>query len=68
MSKGTERVGLGFNPSGNPEVGEFKQIVADLIDRLEIYQDQGAEIGRCASIAQTKLEEACMWAVKTITK
>jgi hypothetical protein len=30
--------------------------------------DIGDEAGRCAAIAQTKFEEAAMWAVKAITK
>jgi hypothetical protein len=41
----------------------FKTMVNDLITEL----DQG-EPSREASIAKTKLEEACMWAVKGMTR
>jgi hypothetical protein len=69
MGKGAERVVLHFNPSGDNLVENYKRSIADLIDQLEVFHTTGnSEISRCASIAQTKLEEACMWAVKTITK
>jgi hypothetical protein len=67
-SKGMYRVGLGFNPSGNSRVDDMKIAAAQAIDSLQDLVDQGDEAGRCAAIAQTKFEEAAMWAVKAITK
>jgi hypothetical protein len=68
MSKGEYRVGVTFNPSGNERVDLVKAAVAELIDTLQPIVDFGGEAGRCAAIAQTKFEEAAMWAVKAITK
>lgn len=68
MTKGANRVGMSFNPSGNAEVDEVKSTVASLIDGMQDIVDLGGEAGRCAAIAQTKFEEAAMWAVKAITK
>ena len=68
QSKGEYRVGKTFNPSGMPEVDSIKITTSNLIDGLQPYVDQGDEAGRCAAIAQTKFEEAAMWAVKAVTK
>jgi hypothetical protein len=70
MTKGEHRVGISFNPSGISEVDRVKQITASLIDEMEgvIRMGDNPEAARCAAIAQTKYEEACMWAVKAITK
>ena len=67
MTKGEYRVAH-FNLDGHPEVNEVKETVAGLIDHLQPIVDTGEEAGRCAAIAQTKFEEAAMWAVKAITK
>jgi len=67
-TKGQYRVGVSFNPSNHPVVQDVKVAVASLVDLLQPLVDLGDEAGRCAAIAQTKLEEACMWAVKGITK
>jgi len=68
MTKGQYRVGASFNPSNNPEVDSAKFRTAELIDSLQPIVDTGGEAARCAAIAQTKYEEAAMWAVKAITK
>lgn len=68
MSKGEYRVGATFNPSGNPEVNRVKALAAELISRLQLIVNNGDEAARCAAIAQTKFEEAAMWAVKALTK
>jgi hypothetical protein len=68
MSKGEYRVGVTFNPSGNEMVDQVKVKAAELVDVLQPIVDFGGEAGRCAGIAQTKFEEAAMWAVKAITK
>ena len=68
QTKGEYRVGVSFNPSGNELVDYTKAITAGLIDGLQPVADTPGEAGRCAAIAQTKYEEAAMWAVKAITK
>lgn len=68
MSKGAFRVGVEFNPSNSHEINTVKQNTAVLIDMVEPIRENGGEAGRCAAIAQTKFEEAAMWAVKAITK
>lgn len=70
MTKGEFRVGVDFNPGRNPRVDGLKQITAGLIDDLNdmVEQDSHPEAARCAAIAQTKYEEAAMWAVKAVTK
>ena len=68
MTKGEYRVGVTFNPGGDTRVDDIKNISAGLIDELQDIVDTGEEAGRCAAIAQTKFEEAAMWAVKAITK
>lgn len=67
-TRGQYRVGTAFNVNADPMVDEMKQTAARLIDRLQGFVDLGDEPGRCAAIAQTKFEEAAMWAVKAITK
>jgi hypothetical protein len=70
MTKGEYRVGVSFNPGGHGQVDGVKQITAGLIDEMQEILDAGhnSEASRCAAIAQTKYEEAAMWAVKAITK
>lgn len=68
MTKGEYRVGVTFNPGNNDRVSDIKNISAGLIDEVQDLVDLGGEAGRCAAIAQTKYEEAAMWAVKAVTK
>lgn len=74
MTKGEIRVGVTFNPSGDPLVAELKAAAAqliDLIDRIVDKTDAGMpmpERRRLKAIAQTATEEAAMWAVKAATK
>jgi hypothetical protein len=68
MTKGEYRIGVNFNPGGHEQVDGVKQITAGLIDEMAPIVDLGGEAGRCAALAQTKFEEAAMWAVKAITK
>ena len=65
--QGGDRTRVAFNPSGKVEVDTVKRQTAELIDSLQIIVDHGDEAGRCAAIAQTKYEEASMWAVKAHT-
>ena len=70
QSFGERAVGLDFNPSGDPTVGELKELYAKIIDichakRGEIMQ--GSETHRLWSIAITEAQGAQMWAVKGAT-
>ncbi len=64
QTNGEYLVGLGFNPGGNPHVSYVKLAVANLIDFIE----REGKDGRCTSIAVHQLEDAAMWAVKSLTK
>lgn len=64
MSVGTERVRADFNPSGDEDVALIKGLTARLID---ICDELKVADPRAAAIAQTKYEEAAMWAVKAAT-
>ena len=75
MTKGEARVGVAFNPSGNPVVAEIKDRAAGLIDLIEAIEppdgaggDGTAEVGRLKALAQTEVEAGAMWAVKAATK
>ena len=67
-SFGERRVGAYFNPSGLKEIDNIKSRVASLIDEIErkTVNSTDPEIHRWKSIALTKLEEGCMFAVKTL--
>lgn len=65
---GEYRVGITFNPGGNPVVDTIKAKTAELIDYIELLKNGDSEKGRLASLAQTHLEDAAMWAVKAATK
>ena len=62
---GEQRVQRSFSPSANQKVEELKSKFASLIDDLESMKSEGKN-ARCLSIAQTELETACMYAVKSI--
>lgn len=74
---GEQRIRTNFNPDNNSEVDKLKQEFAKLIDLL--YAQLGeptrewdsdfktSEKRRLVSIAQTKIEEAAMWAIKAVT-
>jgi hypothetical protein len=61
---GEERVRVAFNPSADDKVSVLKSRTAVLINLVE---DLKALDPRCAALAQTAYEEACMWAVKAAT-
>lgn len=69
---GEYRVGITFNPGGNPAVDDVKRRAADLIDWCESARANGCagnpEAQRLLSLAQTHIEDAAMWAVKAVTK
>lgn len=68
MTKGEYRVGISFNPSGDPVVDRLKRAAADLIDAIEEITSSVPEAGRCKAEAQTCVEAGAMWAVKAATK
>ena len=69
MTEGEYRVGVSFNPSARKDVDNVKKVCAVLIDDLvAISADRNEAGAREAAIAATKFEEACMWAVKALTK
>jgi hypothetical protein len=69
-SLGEYRVGITFNPGGNPKVDEIKRAAAALIDLCHVGADQtdDPEVGRLWGLAMTHFEDGAMWAVKAITK
>lgn len=66
---GEIRVNVDFNPSKKDAVNQLKQNTAKLINDLEYLKDSNSfsEENRLIDIAQTKYEEAAMWAVKAAT-
>lgn len=64
MTAGEQRVRTQFNPSADGVVDQLKQKTAELIDLCEELKGKDP---RLAAIAQTKYEEAAMWAVKAAT-
>lgn len=71
MTRGQQVTGADFNPSQKPEVDQIKGSTAALIDVLDhLMQRDGnnPEATRCAKIASQKYEEACMFAVKALTR
>lgn len=67
---GEYRVGLDFNPSGNPQVGDIKAHAAAFIDLCIAKSDacDDPEIVRLWRLASDLMEDAAMWAVKAATK
>ena len=72
LTLGEARVGIDFNPGGNPEIADIKRKCADLIDAVAgIYDGRdygGGETGRLKAIAMTEIEGAAHWAVKAAAR
>ena len=64
LTEGEWRVGISFNPSGNEQVDEIKNLSAILIDLI----GNCGKDDRCTALAQSHFENGAMWAVKSITK
>lgn len=66
---GMRRVRTDFNPSDQSQVSIVKHDCAAMIDKLEALKSMAkdGEQARCYALAQTAIEEACMWAVKGLT-
>jgi hypothetical protein len=69
MTIGETRVRIDFNVSADGNVDLIKKHTAELINICETLKaiNPSAEKSRAFSIAQTKFEEAAMWAVKGAT-
>ena len=63
---GAERTSYKFNPSGFGSVDELKSLGAYLINKVEIFKNE--DNAREVELAQTKIEEGIMFAVKSIFK
>jgi hypothetical protein len=68
VSLGEYRVGLDFNPAGNPQVFYIKKVTAHMIDYLEDHRTSDPEVNRLIVLAQDKVESAAMDGVKAVTK
>lgn len=64
---GQKRVKAEFNPAKNGTVDQIKNLSAQMIDLIENMRssDSTGEKHRVLSIAQTEIETACMYAVKS---
>jgi hypothetical protein len=69
LTFGQRAVGLSFNPSDNPVVGQLKQEISDFIDTCDVLRDEStdADVKRMYAIAITEAQTAQMWAVKAAT-
>jgi len=74
VTLGEERVGVSSNPSADPVVDKIKTLSAELIDLHESMRtdDKGNSVSsekhRTIAIAQSGVETACMYAVKSVFK
>lgn len=80
LTLGQKRIRTGFNPSKEDSISVVKQKFATLIDDLETLRkfylnrteeekekfDMGEQM-RLIATAQTKIEEAAMWTIKSMT-
>ena len=66
---GEKAVGLSFNPGGDLQVSEVKELYAKIIDLCNgmIQGNLNPEAIRLYKIAITEAQGAQMWAVKAIT-
>ena len=63
---GQKRVKAEFNPDKNELVDQLKNKSAELIDLLEATKPYSSgEKSRLIDVAQTEIETACMYAVKS---
>ena len=65
-TNGMKRVRVSFNPGKESTISDIKLKCANLIDVMDMLKEDGYNPRECAT-AQTKFEEACMWAVKAAT-
>lgn len=71
MTLGEKRTRVDFNPGSAGDVNNLKVMGARMIDFIEEYRDifsQDEERCDTIEIAQRKIEDATMWAVKAVTQ
>lgn len=68
---GEKRLGIDFQRGNNERPQNLMEYFAHGIDRVEkiksnpiLHESSAGDRARCVSVAQTKLEEAAMWAMK----
>ena len=61
-------VRLSFNPSGEDDVNEVKELTAALITKCQNMAKADPEVGREVALAVTLYETACMRAVRAVTQ
>ena len=69
MSLGKQRIRVDFNPSEKKTVSSIKELCANIIDKMEEYTPETAdgETRRLVALGHTKIEEAAMHYVKSLT-
>ena len=70
LTYGQKACGVNFNPEGNPQVAQVKQLYASLVDLLDAIRqtaDNSPEVKRMLSLSITDAQTSQMWAVKAIT-
>ncbi len=65
---GETRVGIDFNPGGNPKIARIKRLAADMIDEVGALPAPTGEAARVRAHAMTEIEGAAMWAVKAAAR
>lgn len=65
---GETRVGVDFNPSGDPDIADIKRRAAELIDAVDALPAPTGEAARVRAIAMTEIEGAAMWVVKAAAR
>jgi len=64
-TKGEVYAGLNSDHLIEPlEVGQIRGVIATVIDNLDHLDHKTPYVARLVALAQTKFEEACMFAVK----
>lgn len=65
---GERRVGVDFNPSGDPAIDDIKRRAAGLIDAVDALPAPDGEAARVRAHAMIEIEGAAMWAVKAAAR
>lgn len=70
LTKGEARIGFATTDPANEDEENIKGVAAQFIDYVEAIalRSDDNEVKRLASLAQTEMENAAMWAVKAATK
>ncbi|MCY4548126.1 MAG: hypothetical protein OXC28_07150 [Defluviicoccus sp.] len=68
LTLGERRVGVDFNPSGDPAIADIKRRAAGLLDAVVALPAPDGEAARVRAVAMTEIEGAAMWAVKAAAR